>query len=117
MGKFNILTAPFASIYPLYLKKAEKKNRTKAEVDEIIRWLTGYQQTELEEQLAHNITCASFFQEAPAPNPERFRIKGTICGVNLEEITEPVMREIRCLDKLIDDLAKGKSMEKILRKG
>jgi hypothetical protein len=96
--------------------KAEKKGRTKAEVDEIIRWLTGYSQEELEAHLEKKTDFETFFAEAPQPNPSRSLIKGVICGVRVEEIEEPVMREIRYLDKLIDELAKGKAMEKILRK-
>ena len=105
-----------AKVYPLYITKAEKKGRTKAEVDEIIRWLTGYTQKGLESQLKKQTDFETFFAKAPALNPARALIKGVICGVRLEEIKEPTMREIRYLDKLIDELAKGKTMEKILRK-
>ena len=105
-----------ASVYPHYLAKAEKKGRTKAEVDEIICWLTGYNQEEFEEQLNNKPDFETFFSEAPRLNPSRTLIKGVICGVRIEEIEEPVMREIRYLDKLIDELAKGKTMDKILRK-
>lgn len=105
----------FARVYPLYLEKAEKKGRTKAEVDEIVRWLTGYSQAELEAQIENGADLESFFAEAPAPNPSRALIKGVICGVRVEEIEDPLMREIRYLDKLIDELARGKAMEKILR--
>jgi hypothetical protein len=107
---------PFANIYPLYIAKAEKKGRTKTEVDEIIRWLTGYRQEALEAQLEKQADLETFFAEAPQPNPARASIKGMICGVRVEDIEEPTMREIRYLDKLIDELAKGKAMEKILRK-
>ncbi|HHZ17105.1 MAG TPA: DUF2200 domain-containing protein [Peptococcaceae bacterium] len=96
--------------------KAEKKGRTKAEVDEIIRWLTGYSQEELEAQLEKQVNFETFFAEAPQPNPARSLIKGVVCGVRVEGIEEPLMREIRYLDKLIDELAKGKAMDKILRK-
>ena len=105
----------FASVYPLYVAKAEKKGRTKAEVDRIITWLTGYSQKELETQLGKRADFETFFSQAPEPNPARALIKGVICGVRVEDIEEPLMREIRCLDKLIDELAKGKAMEKILR--
>lgn len=106
----------FASVYPLYLEKAEKKGRTKEEVDEIIRWLTGYSQEELESQIEKQTDFETFFAEAPQLNLSRALIKGVICGIRVEEIEEPLMREIRYLDKLIDELAKGKAMEKILRK-
>ena len=106
----------FESIYPLYIAKAEKKGRTKTEVDEIIHWLTGYSQEALEAQLEKHTDLETFFAEAPQLNPARALIKGMICGVRLEDIEEPTMREIRYLDKLIDELAKGKAMEKILRK-
>lgn len=104
-----------ASVYPYYIQKAEKKGRTKEEVDEIIRWLTGYSQDELEAQLKKQVNFETFFMEAPNPNPSRFLIKGVICGVRVEEIEDPIMREVRYLDKLIDELAKGKAMAKILR--
>lgn len=116
MAKHRIYTMSVASVYPLYLAKAEKKGRTKAEVDEIIRWLTGYSQRELEGQLKKQTDFETFFAEAPTLNPARTLIKGVICGVRIEEIGEPTMREIRYLDKLIDELAKGKTMDKILRK-
>lgn len=105
----------FADIYPLYVKKAEKKGRTETEVNEIIRWLTGYSQEALEAQLEKRIDLETFIAEAPQLNPARALIKGMICGVRLENIEEPTMREIRYLDKLIDELARGKAMEKILR--
>lgn len=116
MSKHRIYTTSVASVYPHYLAKAEKKGRTKAEVDEIIRWLTGYSQNELEEVLKNRTDFEAFFAEAPGLNPARTLIKGVICGVRIEEIEEPTMREIRYLDKLIDELAKGKTMDKILRK-
>ena len=106
----------FSKIYPLLVNKAVRKGRTKDEVDEIIRWLTGYSQTELEEMLDTAINYEDFFSNAPELNENRKLIKGVICGVRVEDIEEPLMREIRYLDKLIDELAKGKSMEKILRK-
>lgn len=114
--KHRIYTMSFASVYPLYIAKAEKKGRTKKEVAEIIRWLTGYSKKELETQLKKQTDFETFFTEAPRLNPSRTLITGVICGVRLEDIKEPTMREIRYLDKLIDELAKGKAMEKILRK-
>jgi len=107
----------FASVYPLYVQKAEKKGRTKKEVDEIIRWLTGYSQKELSTQLKKMTDFETFFARAPQMNLSRTLIKGVICGVRVEDIKEPTMREIRYLDKLVDELAKGKAMEKILRQG
>jgi hypothetical protein len=115
-AKHRIYTTSFASVYPLYVAKAEKKGRTKAEVDEVVRWLTGYTQKKLEAQLEKRTDFETFFAEAPRLNPSRTLIKGVICGVRIEDIEEPTMREIRYLDKLVDELAKGKSMEKILRK-
>ena len=116
MAKHRIYTMSVASVYPLYLAKVEKKGRTKAEVDEIIRWLTGYTQRELNGLLKKETDFETFFAAAPKLNPLRTLIKGVICGVRIEEIEEPTMREIRYLDKLIDELAKGKAMDKILRK-
>lgn len=113
-GKHRIYTTSFASVYPHYIAKAEKKGRTKAEVDQIIRWLTGFSQDELEAQLAKKTDFETFFAEARL-NPARDLITGVVCGVRVEEVAEPLMREIRYLDKLIDELAKGKAMEKILR--
>ncbi len=115
--KHRIYTMSFASVYPHYVTKAEKKGRKKEEVDEIIRWLTGYSQEELEAHLEKKTDFETFFTEAPNLNPSRSLIKGVVCGVRVEEIEEPLMREIRYLDKLIDELAKGKKMEKILRQG
>jgi hypothetical protein len=115
--KHRIYTTSVASVYPHYVTKAEKKGRTKAEVDEIIRWLTGYGQKELDARLTQRTDFETFFAEAPRLNPSRTLITGVICGVRLADITEPTMREIRYLDKLIDELAKGKAMEKILRTG
>ena len=114
--KHRIYAMSFASVYPLYVAKAEKKGRTKTEVDEIIRWLTGYRQEELEAQLEKQTDFETFVKESPQLNPSRALIKGVICGVRVEDIKEPTMREVRYLDKLIDELAKGKAMEKILRK-
>lgn len=104
-----------ASVHPLYVAKAEKRGRTRAEVDEIICWLTGYTQKKLEAQLKKGTDFETFFAEAPKMNPARRLVKGIVCGVRVEDIKEPIMREIRYLDKLIDELAKGKAMEKILR--
>jgi hypothetical protein len=106
----------FASVYPLYVAKAERKGRKKTEVDEVIRWLTGYGQKELEAQLEKQTDFETFFAEAPRLNPSRSLIKGVVCGVRVEEIKEPTMQAIRYLDKLVDELAKGKAMDKILRK-
>jgi hypothetical protein len=115
MTRHRIFTTSFASVYPHYVAKAERKGRTKSEVDEIIRWLTGYGQAELEAQLEKETDFETFFAEAPGMNPSRELIRGVVCGVRVEEIDDPTMREIRYLDKLIDELAKGKAMEKILR--
>lgn len=113
--KHRIYTTSFASVYPLYVAKAEKKGRTKADVDAVICWLTGYSQQELDEQLKAQKDFETFFNEAPELNPSRTLIKGVVCGVRVEDIEEPTMKEIRYLDKLVDELAKGKAMEKILR--
>ena len=116
MTKHRIYTTSVASVYPHYVAKAEKKGRTKAEVDEVVRWLTGYSQEELQRHLDARTDFETFFGGAPALNPVRSAIKGVICGVRIEEIEDPLMREIRYLDKLVDELAKGRAMEKILRK-
>jgi hypothetical protein len=105
----------FAKVYPLYIQKAERKNRTKDEVDRIICWLTGYSQSELEKQIEQESDFEAFFDRAPAMHPDTLHIKGAVCGVRVEDIEDPLMRKIRCLDKLIDELAKGKSLEKVLR--
>lgn len=115
MEKHRIYTTSFASVYPHYIKKAEKKGRTKSEVDEIIRWLTGYSQQELAAQLKNETDFETFFAEAPNMNSLRSLITGVVCGIRVEDIQEPVMREIRYLDKLVDELARGKAMERILR--
>jgi hypothetical protein len=117
MATHRIYRTSFASVYPHHVAKAEKKGRTKAEVDEIIRWLTGYGPDELQTQLDRQTDFESFFANAPRPNPERANITGMVCGVRVEDIEDPVMREIRYLDKLIDELARGKAMDKILRAG
>ncbi len=111
----RIYTTSFASVYPHYVAKAEKKGRTKAEVDAIVRWLTGYTQKKLEAQITKRTNFEDFFAEAPEMNPSRSLITGVVCGVRVENVEEPLMREIRYLDKLVDELAKGKTMEKILR--
>ncbi|MGO6696974.1 DUF2200 domain-containing protein [Rhizobium johnstonii] len=116
MTKHRIYSVSVASVYPHYVAKAEKKGRTKAEVDEIICWLTGHSQQSLDDQLAEKTNFEDFFAQAPQMNPSRTSITGVICGVRVEDIGETTMREIRYLDKLIDELAKGKAMEKILRK-
>lgn len=113
--KHRIFTTSVAKVYPYYVAKAEKKGRTKSEVDAIICWLTGYTQRQFDSQLKKQTDFETFFRDAPKPNPSRALIKGVICGVRVEDIQEPTMREIRYLDKLIDELAKGKAMEKILR--
>ena len=115
MAGHRIYTVSVASVYPMYITKAEKKGRTKTDVDAIIRWLTGYSQEELEAQLEKHTDFETFFAQAPRLNPSRAFITGVVCGVRVEDITEPTMREIRYLDKLIDELARGKAMEKILR--
>ena len=115
MAKHRIYTTSFASVYPLYVAKAERKGRTKAEVDQVISWLTGYGQKELEAELKKQTDFETFFAKAPKLNPSRALIKGVVCGVRVEEVEDPLMQKIRYLDKLIDELAKGKAMEKILR--
>jgi hypothetical protein len=113
--RHRIYTTSVSSVYPLYVAKAERKGRTKAEVDEIILWLTGYSQEELAAQFAAKSDFETFFAQAPRLNPARAEIKGLVCGVRVEDVAEPLMREIRYLDKLIDELAKGRPMAKILR--
>jgi len=111
----RIYGTSFASVYPHYVAKAERKGRTKAEVDAVIRWLTGYSEDELEQLLAEGRTFERVFADAPSMNPARERITGTVCGVKVQEVSEPLMREIRYLDKLIDELARGRPIEKVLR--
>ena len=115
MAEHRIFTTSFASVYPHYVTKAEKKDRTKEEVDEIIHWLTGYDAAGLQRVLDERTDFETFFAEAPAMNPNRSLVKGVVCGIRVEEVEDPLMREIRYLDKLIDELARGKAMEKILR--
>lgn len=115
MNNHRIFKMKFSSLYPLYVQKAERKNRTKAEVDQIICWLTGYDQAGVEEQIKQENDFETFFAQAPALHPNSNLIKGVVCGIRVEEIEDPLMQKIRYLDKLIDELAKGKTMEKILR--
>jgi hypothetical protein len=115
MTKQKIFTTAFSKVYPMYVQKAERKNRTKDEVDQIIRWLTGYSQAGLDKQIRQQTDFESFFAQAPAIHPNASLIKGVVCGVRVEEVEDPLMQQIRYLDKLIDELAKGKAMEKILR--
>ncbi len=115
MSKHRIFSTAFSKIYPLYVQKVENKNRSKDDVDQIICWLTGYSQTGLKEQIEQHSDFETFFAEAPAINPKTSLIKGVVCGVRVEEIEDPLMQKIRYLDKLIDELAKGKTLEKILR--
>lgn len=115
MENHRIYKTSFASVYPHYVAKAEKKGRTKAEVDRIICWLTGYTQKSLDAQIKKKTDFETFFAKAPQINPDRFQVKGVVCGVRVEDIQHPTMREIRYLDKLVDELAKGKTMDKILR--
>ena len=116
MDLHRIFAMPFANVYPAYIAKAQKKGRTKEEVDQIVRWLTGYTQKQLEAQIEKETSFEDFFNKAPKLNPDRLLITGVVCGVRVEDVEDPLMREIRYLDKLIDELAKGKAMEKILRK-
>lgn len=115
MAEHKIFKMSFASVYPLYVKKAERKDRTREEVDQIIYWLTGYDSKGLQEQIEKEHDFKTFFNQAPALNPNVSLIKGVVCGVRVEEVEDPLMQKIRWLDKLIDELAKGKAMEKILR--
>ena len=115
MSRPRIFTMSFADVHALYVTKVERKGRTRAEVDQVIRWLTGYQQRSLDARLRRGTDLETFFAEAPRPNPARELITGTVCGVRVEEVEDPTMREIRRLDKLVDELARGRPMEKILR--
>jgi len=117
MPKHRIYTTAFTKVYPLYVQKAERKGRTRKEVDQIICWLTGYSAAGLRQQIKQETDFETFFAKAPAMNPKSALIKGVVCGVRVEEVEEPLMRKIRYLDKLIDELANGKAMEKILRQG
>jgi hypothetical protein len=115
MPKNRIFTMKFAKVYPLYVQKAERKNRTKEEVDRIICWLTGYDEAGLQQQIDQENDVETFFAQAPVIHPKSALIRGVVCGVRIEEIEDPLMKKIRYLDKLVDELAKGKAMEKILR--
>jgi hypothetical protein len=112
---YRIPTMKFSTVYPLYVKKVERKNRTREEVDQVICWLTGYSETGLQEQLQKQTDFQTFFAQAPAIHPNRSLIKGVICGVRVEEIKDPLVQQVRILDKLIDELAKGKALEKVMR--
>jgi hypothetical protein len=111
----RVFAMKFSSVYPMYVQKARRKGRTQAEVDHVIRWLTGYTQAGLEKQLQREVDFETFFAQAPAPNPNSALVKGVVCGVRVEEVPDPLMKKTRILDKLVDELAKGKAMEKILR--
>jgi hypothetical protein len=115
MSNQRAFAMKFSKVYPLYVKKAERKNRTKEEVDQVIRWLTGYTQAGLQKQIQKENDFQTFFSQAPAMHPNTSLIKGVVCGIRVEEVEDPLMQKIRYLDKLIDELAKGKAMEKILR--
>lgn len=116
MSEHRIFTTAFSRVYPLYVQKAERKNRTKDEVDQVIRWLTGYSQAGLQQQIDKESDFITFFAEAPALHPDSSLIKGVVCGVRVEAVTDPLMRKIRYLDKLIDELARGKALDKIMRR-
>lgn len=115
MPAHKIFSMPFARVYPLYVQKAERKNRTKEEVDQVIRWLTGYDEAGLRRQIKQENDFETFFAQAPRMHPNVSLIKGVVCGIRVEEVEDPLMQKIRWLDKLVDELAKGKAMEKILR--
>ena len=115
MSEHRIFTTPFASVYPLYVQKAERKGRTKDEVDQVIRWLTGYDQPGLERAVREQCDFRAFFEQAPGMNPDAAGIKGVVCGVRVEDVQDPLMQKIRYLDKLVDELAKGRPMHKVLR--
>jgi len=115
VSEHRVFAMEFAKVYPLYVKKAERKNRTKEEVDQIISWFTGYDREGLQRQVDRGIDFETFFAQAPAMNPNMSLIKGVVCGVRVEDVEDPLMQKIRYLDKLIDELARGKAMEKILR--
>lgn len=115
MTKHRVYAMKFSSVYPLYVQKAERKQRTRAEVDQVICWLTGYDKAGLRRQIEREVDVETFFAEAPALNPKRTLIKGLVCGVRVEEVEDPLMRKVRCLDKLVDELARGKALEKVLR--
>lgn len=116
MAEHRIFSTAFADVYVLYVQKVQRKQRTQEELDAVIFWLTGYDKASLDLKIAERADFRSFFDQAPVPNPERMKIRGVICGVRIEEIEDPLMREIRYLDKLVDELAKGRPMEKILNR-
>lgn len=116
MATHRIFATPFAKVYPMYVQKAERKQRRRDEVDAVIRWLTGYSQTQLEQQIAAQVDFETFFARAPALHPDSARITGVVCGVRVETVDDPLMQKIRWLDKLVDELAKGKALEKILQR-
>ncbi len=116
MAEHRVFAMSFAKVYPLYVRKAEAKNRTSAEVDQIISWLTGYDRAGIQRQIEKEVDLKTFFAQAPAMNPSASLVTGVVCGVRVENVEDPLMRTIRCLDKLIDELARGKAMVKILRK-
>jgi len=116
MPEHRIFSTRFSSVYPLYVQKAERKGRTREEVDRVIGWLTGYSEAQLQQQLRREVDFRMFFAEAPALHPNRSSIKGVVCGVRVEDVEDPLMQNIRYLDKLVDELAKGKAMDKILRR-
>jgi len=116
MDNTKVFSMPFASVYPLYVQKAARKNRSKDEVDALIYWLTGYDAQTLQKQIELNVNFRTFFEQAPALNPDAAKITGVVCGIRVENIADPLMKQIRYLDKLIDELSKGKAMEKIMRK-
>ena len=115
MAGHRVFTMRFSGVYPLYVQKAERKNRSRGEVDQLIRWLTGYSQAELQQQIEKGVDLQTFFAEAPRIHPNTSLIKGVVCGIRVEEIEDPLMQQIRWLDKLIDELARGKALEKIMR--
>jgi hypothetical protein len=115
MAEHRVFSSPFSAVYPLYIQKAQRKGRTQEEVDRILCWLTGYDQIGLQHQIEQKVDFRTFFADAPEMHPNRSLIKGVVCGVRVEEVEDPLMKKIRQLDKLIDELAKGKAMEKILR--
>lgn len=115
MSNTRVFKMPFATVYPLYIQKAEKKGRTKAEVDTVIYWLTGYNEQTLQQQINNKVDFETFFNQAPQINPNAHKITGVVCGCRVEEVEDELMRKIRYLDKLVDELAKGKAMDKILR--
>ena len=117
MSLARVFAMKFSRVYPLHVQKAEKKGRTQAEVDEVIRWLTGYDDAGLQRQIAREVDLETFFAQAPAFNPDSVLIKGVVCGVRVEDVEDPLMRKIRYLDKLVDELAKGRVMGKVLRGG